>query len=188
MSTLDGPEGVESLATWRCPRCHTVQARTTRCWRCSQAAFTCVTCHDYQPSLADGLGQCARDPDGSLVSAADSRSCWESHTVAMQADPVTAPGGLFVESGPGSEPQPGPQPEPTTLRSVRTVRPMRSAPDRATRIPTAPRPRRSRPGLEDPGRAAWVEPEEDRLVDAPAIEPAKRLTTEVQRRRRRWFR
>ncbi len=184
MSIFDGPEGVESPATWRCPRCLTVQARTTRCWRCSQAAFTCVTCRHYQPSVADGLGQCARDPDGSLVTGADSPSCWEPHIAARQADPVTVPGGLFVESVPG----PQPQPQPTTSRSVRTVPSVRSAPDSATRNSAAVRTRRSKPGLEDPGRAAWVEREEDRLVDAPAIEPAKRLTTEVQRRRRRWFR
>ena len=42
--------------------------------------------------------------------------------------------------------------------------------------------------MQDAGRAAWVESDEDRLVDAPTIEPGKRLTTEVQRRRRRWFR
>jgi hypothetical protein len=45
-----------------------------------------------------------------------------------------------------------------------------------------------KPRLEQPGRAAWAEPDEDRLVEAPAVEPGKRLTTEVQRRRRRWFR
>lgn len=48
--------------------------------------------------------------------------------------------------------------------------------------------RRARPPLEAPGRAAWVEPESAALVEAPMVEPGKRLTTEVQRRRRRWFR
>ena len=47
---------------------------------------------------------------------------------------------------------------------------------------------RVKPPLEDPGRAAWVEPDGDALVEAPKIAPGKRLSTEVQRRRWRWFR
>jgi hypothetical protein len=131
--------------------------------------------------VAAALGTCARDPAGPLVAATESRSCWEPDVASGTDDPVTAPDGLFT--------QPGPPPEPTFPHTlVQPDPPIRPAPERPARAPVEAAPSSVKPRLEQPGRAAWAEPDEDRLVEAPAVEPAKRLTTDVQRRRRRWFR
>jgi hypothetical protein len=178
VSIADHPGDVTAARSWRCPECRTLQAATTRCWRCQQPAFGCGTCHFYRPSVAAGLGTCAQDTAHSPLAADEIRSCWELRGAAGSAAivPLTAsqPPGLFAEDQivpPAPRPSPAPGPTPA---------PNRAPPRRAQR--------QAKPPLEDPGRAAWVEPESDALVEAPTIEPGKRLSTEVQRRRRRWFR
>ncbi|MEX1335087.1 MAG: hypothetical protein AB1Z66_07295 [Candidatus Limnocylindrales bacterium] len=78
--------------------------------------------------------------------------------------------GLFSEADLGPPPPPALPPPPVR----------RTAAGRALRT--------AKPPLEAPGRAAWVEPSVDALVEAPPVEPGKRLSTEVQRRRGRWLR
>ena len=179
-----GPE-----PTWRCPECHTVQARAARCWRCAKPVYTCETCRLYQPSVATDLGTCADDLSGPLVSARDSCPCWQSRTTPASATERPGLGGLFPELEPEAtdanvgRPRRvrGDQPEPSASS-------IRRAPDRLARSDVGASRRPLRPDIQHAGRAAWVASDEDRLVDAPTIEPGKRLTTEVQRRRRRWFR
>lgn len=178
MSIADHPDGVAAESSWRCPECRTLQAATTQCWRCHKPAHRCETCHFYRPSVAAKLGTCAQDPARTPLPADEIRSCWEAPGAvglsAAAAPPVSQPPGLFAEH---ETAPPAPQapvvPKPATA-SVRAL------PGRARR--------QAKPPLEDPGRAAWVEPESDALVEAPTIEPGKRLSTEVQRRRRHWFR
>ncbi len=123
------------------------------------------------------MGYCANDPQRSPVPADGTRSCWEAAGADGPGSPIGTAGaaghGLFDEADivPPAPAAPRPVPAPPSVRTK---------PDRERR--------RSRPSLEVPGRAAWVEPESDALVEAPLVEPGKRLTTEVQRRRRRWFR
>lgn len=178
MSIADHPGDVTAARSWRCPECRTLQAATTRCWRCQKPAFSCGTCHFYRPSVAAGLGTCAQDPAHTPLAADEIRSCWEVRGVAgsdaIVPPAVSQPPGLFAED---EIVPPAPRlsvaPEPTLAHKRR----------QASRVR-----RQAKPPLEDPGRAAWVEPESDALVEAPTIEPGKRLSTEVQRRRRRWFR
>ena len=127
--------------------------------------------------MAAGLGTCAQDPAQSPLAADEIRSCWEANgdagLGAMTAASRPQAVGLFAEDEiVPPAPRPSTATEPTTARN----------PTRASRA------RRPKPPLEDPGRAAWVESESDALVEAPTIEPGMRLSTEVQRRRRRWFR
>lgn len=179
MSVYDHPDIVEAVPAWRCPECATLQPEAARCWRCDQPAFACKTCHFYRPSVAADLGACAQDPARTPLPADEIRACWEA--AGDGADPgvpasptaVLAPG-LFPESDIAP-----PAPAASVVRE----------PAPASADVEADRARRSqRPPLEEPGRAAWVEPESDWLVEAPLVEPGKTLETEVQRRRRRWFR
>ena len=176
MSIFDHPDGVQPAPSWRCPKCRTLQPETTQCWRCDEPAFTCETCHFYRPSVAAALGHCANDPARTPLRADEIRSCWEAAGVAgvgVVAASTTVSSRGFFDDAIITPPAPARQ-EPPPAPSVR---------------PKAGRDRRlSRPPLEAPGRAAWVEPESAALVEAPMVEPGKRLTTEVQRRRRRWFR
>lgn len=176
MSIFDDPDLVSAAPSWRCPQCRTLQAQTTHCWRCSKAAYSCETCQRYRPSVAAGIGYCAKDPSREPVPADETRSCWEA-----SAAPTPAPG-LF------DEPDVTPSP-PLVFRPTAAFAPsLRSAPGDARRAPVAGSARKARPPLEDPGRAAWVEPEQDRLVDAPAVEPGAQISRVGQRRRRRrWF-
>jgi hypothetical protein len=69
-----------------------------------------------------------------------------------------------------------------------TMPALRSAPGGARRALAAGPSRKARPPLEEPGRAAWVEPEQDKLVEAPVVEPAARISRVGHSpRRRRWF-
>lgn len=175
MSIADRPDGIAATRPWRCPECRTLQAATTRCWRCQQPAFSCGTCCFFRPSVAAGLGTCAQDPAQVPLAADEIRSCWEP-TGGAGSDagarlPELEPAGLFAEDEfvlPAPRPPLAPEPARKAARADRTRR-------------------RAKPPLEEPGRAAWVESDGGALVDAPTIEPGKRLSTEVQRRRRRWF-
>ncbi len=179
MSVFGHPDTVEAAPSWRCPGCGTLQPETARCWRCDQPAFACVTCHFYRPSVAADFGTCAQDPARMPLPADEVRSCWEAPgdiaDPALPANPteVLAPG-LFPEADIAP-----PAPAPPLVREAAPA----SAEGRTHR------PRRSlKPPLEEPGRAAWVEPESGALVEAPRVEPGRTLDTEVRRRRRRWFR
>ena len=177
MSIFDHPDSVQPAPSWRCPECRTLQAETTQCWRCDKPAFTCETCGLFRPSVAANLGYCANDPARTPLPADETRSCWEAAGVpglgATAVSGSSQPRGLFADAeiAPPSAPLSMPSSAPP-------IDPGRGTAGRVT----------PKPPLEDPGRAAWVEPESDALVEAPSIEPGKRLTTEVQRRRRRWFR
>ena len=178
MSLTGHPDGIAAVSSWRCPECRTLQAVTSQCWRCHELAFGCGTCRFYRPSVAAGLGTCAQDSARSPLAADEIRSCWEAADTAGSsvAEPALAsqPSGFFAES----EILPPVPAVPVEPKPASTT-----TPARATRVPL-----QAKPPLEDPGRAAWVEPEGDALVEAPTIEPGKRLSTEVQRRRRRWVR
>lgn len=152
-----------------------MQAETTRCWRCDKPAFTCRTCHFYRASVAADLGYCADDSLRTPLRADETRSCWEA--AVLPGVGVSAGSGVAAGTGLFAEAEIAPPP-PVLPRPPRPS--VRTAPDRERR--------RARPPLEPPGRAAWVQSEADALVEAPDVEPGKRLTTEVQRRRRRWFR
>jgi hypothetical protein len=135
------------------------------------------------------MGSCADGLSGPLVSARDSRPCWQSRTTPASATERPGLGGLFPELEP--EATAANTKRPRRLRDdqpERRASSIRQAPDRVAPSDVGASRRPLRPDLQDAGRAAWVESDEDRLVDAPTIEPGKRLTTEVQRRRRRWFR
>ena len=176
MSIFDHPDAVSAAPSWRCPQCRTLQAQTTQCWRCSKAAYSCETCHRYRPSVATGIGSCAKDPSREPVRADETRSCWEA-----AAAPTPALG-LF------HDPDVSPSPPLVFRPPAATVPPLRSAPGNARRASAAGSARKARPPLEDPGRAAWVEPNQDKLVDAPVVEPGGQISRVGQRRRRRrWF-
>jgi len=177
MSVPDRPDGIQPAPSWRCPECRTLQARTLRCWRCDTPAFTCETCRFYHASVAAGLGYCAADASRVPLRADESRSCWQP-AGAVGPDVVVLPTlspapGLFAES------------ELAAATPAAPVAPI--APPGSRASPRHGR-RRPKPPLESPGRAAWVEPESDALVEAPMVEPGKRLSTEVRRRRSRWHR
>jgi len=175
VSIFDPTDTVRSGPSWRCPECRTLQSETTRCWRCDKPAFTCESCHFFRASVAADLGYCAKDASRMPLHADEERGCWESARV-VGLGTATEPtrvgvAGLFAEA----EIAP-----PAPLEPKPSVADARAAQGRARS--------RVKPTLEEPGRAAWAEPEGDALVEAPVIEPGKRLSTEVQRRRRRWFR
>ncbi len=162
MSIFDHPDSVPAAPSWRCPHCGTLQAETSRCWRCTRSVVTCSTCYRYRTSVASGLGFCAMDRARAPLSGDEVRSCWEA------APAEATPPGLFE----AVEPPPTPMAKPPPV----TVRPRRR---RAARPP--------KPPLEELEAAAWTEAPKGELVDAPHVE-AGPPPSEVERRRWRFWR
>lgn len=163
MSIFDGRDTVATPPSWRCPHCGQLQSEASRCWRCGRSAVTCSTCHRFRPAVADALGYCAADRARTPLSGDEIEPCWEAVAVTPTAN------GLFdaLEMGSvTSAPMPAPKPQRRPRRVVKAHK--------------AP--------LQEVQAAAWREPPQGELVDAPRVEPGRTITTEVQRRRRRFWR
>lgn len=183
VSIFDHPDTVSPAPSWRCPSCRTLQPETTHCWRCQKAAYACETCALFRASVAAGLGYCASDPARAPLRSDETRSCWEAASSPAIVAAVPSSGeGLFAELGPAQPPVSVAAPSVSRLTPS-----LRRAPDSARRVASPKPPRAPKPPLEEPGRAAWVEPDHGLLVDAPEVEPGKRNASELERREpRRW--
>jgi hypothetical protein len=159
MSIFDGTREISTPLSWRCPHCRTLQAESSRCWRCSRSAINCSSCGHFRRAVVSDLGYCAMQRTRTPLGGEEVRSCWEP------PQPVSSPAGLFagldeIEAVEPADPAP---PSPAT-----TARPAGTRPSRSPLL-----------SLE---AAAWREPSSGALVEAPRIEPRGRLISEITRR------
>jgi hypothetical protein len=165
MSIFDLAERVPDAPTWRCPHCRTLQPETSRCRACSRPAVTCASCRAYRPSFVGELGFCANDPAHWPLRADEVRPCWVSDAPAPLPE-----GGLFEETV---------SPSVEASGSVTGRRPAVSS---ASVTPLA-----TSQGVELPapseGVGDEVAPElRGGLIEAPHVDPAGRLISEIRRR------
>ena len=161
MSIFDRTSETSTPPSWRCPHCRTLQAESSRCWRCSRVAVNCSSCRHFRRAVVSDLGYCAVERTRTPLGGEEVRSCWEPPRPASPAAGLFA--GLEVsDTIEAADPSPPPQ----AITAV--VRPAGSGP--------------SRPPLEALEAAAWREPPSGELVEAPRVEPSGRLISEIARR------
>jgi hypothetical protein len=188
VSIFDHPDDVPPVATWRCPHCATLQPESTRCWACERTPMTCATCRYFRKSVIGPVGFCGLDRTRSILSGDEVRTCWQPPTDVVD----------LVSDRPGSgrtswrtlaeRQRGGVGASGSTAGTARTTeRPTaRSTPSLAA-LPIDPGAPPSAPGPGDPtssGRPmhAITVYDEDDLIEAPVVPPARKLTWEAQRR------
>jgi hypothetical protein len=187
MSIFDHPDDVPAVATWRCPHCATLQPESTRCWACGRSPMTCATCRYYRRSVIGPVGFCGLDRTRALLAGDEVKPCWQAPTDLVD----------LVSDRPGSG-----RTSWLTLaerqRSVPTTAGAALTPSSALAQSSAlvPSPARvdAPPVLTPPGvhasRAASHAPasgpasESDDLVEAPVVQPARKVVSAAQRRAR----
>jgi hypothetical protein len=156
MSIFDHPDDASTVPTWRCPHCATLQPESTRCWACERSPMTCATCRYFRRSVIGAVGLCGLDRTRSLLAGDEVRGCWQAPTDLVD----------LVSDRPGSG-----------RTSWLTLAERQRAP--------AAEPTMSATASEPPAPAAAVDAtrlEVDDLVEAPLVVPARKVTTEAQRR------
>lgn len=186
MSIFDHPDDVPTVATWRCPHCATLQPESTRCWACDQSPMTCATCRYFRRSVIGPVGFCGLDRARAILAGDEVRTCWQAPTdlIDLVSD---RPGSgrtswLTLAQRQRSDTAPDPTTGPVVGDAVLGATPMASG--RPTPIPTRSAvPSREAAPL--PASRSPVGPETpvaDDLVEAPLVRPARRVTSEAQRR------
>jgi hypothetical protein len=179
MSIFDHPDDVPAVATWRCPHCATLQPESTRCWACGRSPMTCATCRYYRRSVVGPVGFCGLDPTRALLAGDEVRPCWQAPTDLVD----------LVSDRPGS----GRTSWLTLAERQRTAAPPARVPaPRTIAVPITPARADSPPILvaprTDAPRGVPAAPsggsaiDADDLVEAPVVQPSRKLVSEAQRR------
>lgn len=173
MSIFDHPDDVPAVATWRCPHCATLQPESTRCWACDRTPMTCATCRYYRRSVVGQVGFCGLDRTRAFLVGDEVRPCWQAPTDLVD----------LVSDRPGS----GRTSWLTLAQRQRTVPAPRAvampvAPARADTPPILATPRAD-PSREIPGPpSSGSGMDADDLVEAPVVQPSRKVVSEAQRR------
>ena len=178
MSIFDHPDDVPAVATWRCPHCATLQPESTRCWACGRTPMTCATCRYYRRSVVGPVGFCGLDRTRALLAGDEVRPCWQAPTDLVD----------LVSDKPGSgrtswltlaeRQRQAPAPPAPAPRAVSTP----VAPARADTPPIVAPPRADPSREVRAARLTGPGSDADDLVEAPVVQPSRKLQSESQRR------
>ena len=176
MSIFDHPDDVPAVATWRCPHCATLQPESTRCWACGRTPMTCATCRYYRRSVVGQVGFCGLDRTRALLAGDEVRPCWQAPTDLVDSRQRPARVGSHVLADPRATPTHGPcaavgGDAGRTGGAARDTPPI-LAPPRAESVARGPSAALQR-------ARAWTR---DDLVEAPIVQPSRKLVSEAQRR------